>query len=171
MDWGIISRDQISTKIGFLHTHLRNGAHTHTEEIPQHFSWVDNTNKIGSNFRTITRQEEGNCFYSRHQMDSKYSNKQHRSQKTQNPASLFPPTAATHKHFQPRRTRMNKTPFVLCYREIQSTIFTCYLESSASNKTNICTVCAWTHRPRVNLSPGPHDSRCTSTNPELKACD
>ena len=87
--WGIISRGQISTKIGFLFTHLHNGTHTHTHththtqrKYRNTFSQlvavgVHNTNLIGSNFRTIARPAEGNCFYRRLQTGCKYFNKPH----------------------------------------------------------------------------------------------
>lgn len=61
-------------------------SHTHTgKSISQrkhgnfcfscHNSWQpeeNNTNHFASNFRTIRKPEEGNCFYSKHQTDCKY---------------------------------------------------------------------------------------------------
>lgn len=78
VDWGIISRGQILTKISFLLTYLhkstqRKYRNTFSQLVA---AWAHSTNLIGSNFRTITRPEEGNCFYSRHQTDCKYFNKQ-----------------------------------------------------------------------------------------------
>lgn len=73
VDQGIINRVQTSTKRGFLLTYQR----IHPEEVLQHFFTMGGSRSTKhkpntSHFKTISKPEEGNCFYFSQQPECQY---------------------------------------------------------------------------------------------------
>lgn len=74
VDQDIINRDQTSTNRGFILTYQR----IHPEEVLQHFFTMGGSRSTKhkpntAHFKTISKREEGNCFYFSQQPECKYT--------------------------------------------------------------------------------------------------